>query len=44
MYLYYKEYQKAKAMIWVITDAETRKLWEQIGLDTLVVIAVNYEH
>jgi hypothetical protein len=44
MLLYYKEHQKAKAMIWVKTDAETRKLWEQIGLDTLVVIAVNDEH
>ncbi len=30
-------------MIWVITDVEIRKLWEQIGLDTLVVIAVNDE-
>jgi len=43
MFLYYKEYQKAKAVIWVITDADTRKLRDQIGLETLVVLAVNYE-
>ena len=31
----------AKAAIWVISDAETRKRGEQTGLDTLVVHAVN---
>ena len=31
----------AKATYWAITDAETRKLGEQTGLDTLVVLAVN---
>ena len=34
----------AKAACWAITDAETRKRGEQIGLDTLVVHAVNYEY
>ena len=29
---------------WAITDAETRKRGEQIGLDTLVVHAVNDEY
>ena len=33
----------AKAAIWKITDAETRKRGEQTGLDTLVVHAVNDE-
>ena len=31
----------AKATYWAITDAEVRKRGEQIGLDTLVVHAVN---
>jgi hypothetical protein len=31
----------AKAAIWTATDAEARKLGEQTGLDTLVVLAVN---
>ena len=31
----------AKATCWAITDAEARKRGEQIGLDTLVVHAVN---
>ena len=31
----------AKAIYWAITDAEARKRGEQIGLDTLVVHAVN---
>jgi len=39
----YKEHQKAKAKIWVITDAKVRRLREQTGLDTLVVLAVNYD-
>ncbi len=30
----------AKAAIWTGTDAEARKLGEQTGLDTLVVLAV----
>ena len=34
----------AKAVCWANTDAETRKRGEQIGLDTLVVHAVNDEH
>ena len=34
----------AKASIWPTTDAEARKLGEQTGLDTLVVLAVNDEH
>ena len=33
----------AKAAIWTVTDAETRKRGEQTGLDTLVVHAVNDE-
>jgi hypothetical protein len=33
----------AKAAIWTVTDAETRKRGEQTGLDTLVVHAVNGE-
>ena len=31
----------AKATYWTNTDAEARKLGEQKGLDTLVVLAVN---
>ena len=31
----------AKAATWTMTDAQTRKRWEQTGLDTLVVHAVN---
>ena len=31
----------AKATYWSTTDAEARKRGEQIGLDTLVVHAVN---
>ena len=34
----------AKAICWAIADAETRKRGEQIGLDTLVVHAVNDEY
>jgi hypothetical protein len=34
----------AKAALWSSTDAELRKLGEQTGLDTLVVLAVNDEH
>ncbi len=34
----------AKAIIWVTTDAELRKLGEQTELDTLVVLAVNDEY
>ena len=33
----------AKAVIWLITDAEARERGEQTGLDTLVVHAVNDE-
>ncbi len=33
----------AKAAIWTVTDAQTRKRGEQTGLDTLVVHAVNVE-
>jgi hypothetical protein len=33
----------AKAAYWAKTDAEARKHGEQIGLDTLVVRAVNDE-
>ena len=31
----------AKAVDWADTDTQRRKLEEQIGLDTLVVLAVN---
>ena len=31
----------AKAAAWALTDAEIRKLGEQTGLDTRVVLAVN---
>ena len=34
----------AKATIWAATDAQSRKRGEQIGLDTLVVHAVNDEN
>ena len=34
----------AKATLWSETDAEARKRGEQIGLDTLVVHAVNDGH
>ena len=34
----------AKALIWPNTDAEARKLGEQTGLDTPVVLALNDEH
>ncbi len=33
---------EAKATFWFATDAEIRKLGEQTGLDTPVVLAVNY--
>ena len=31
----------AKADLWALPDAEARKLGEQTGLDTLVVLAIN---
>ena len=31
----------AKAIFWTVSDAQTRKLGEQTGLDTPVVLAVN---
>ncbi len=31
----------AKAVFWTETDADARKLGEQTGLDTLVVLALN---
>jgi hypothetical protein len=34
----------AKASLWTDTDAEVRKLGEQTGLDTPVVLAVNDGH
>ena len=34
----------AKAVNWPETDAQSRKRGEQIGLDTLVVHAVNDEY
>ncbi len=34
----------AKAVLWSDTDTEMRKLGEQTGLDTLVVLAVNDGH
>ncbi len=34
----------AKAALWFSPDTELRKLGEQTGLDTLVVLAVNDEH
>ena len=33
-----------KVAYWTNTDAEARKLGEQTGLDTLVVLAVNDDH
>jgi hypothetical protein len=33
----------AKAAGWIATDAEERKLGEQTGLDTLVVLALNHQ-
>ena len=35
---------EAKAAHWVSSDAEERKLGEQTGLDTPVVLAVNAEY
>ncbi len=34
----------AKAASWTNTDAHARRLGEQTGLDTLVVLAVNDGH
>ncbi len=34
----------AKAGFWATTDADLRKLGEQTGLDTLVVLALNDAH
>jgi hypothetical protein len=34
----------AKAIIWGCSDADERKLGEQTGLDTPVVLAVNDGH
>ena len=34
----------AKAVFWLVSDAEERKLGEQTGLDTPVVLAVNDGH
>jgi hypothetical protein len=34
----------AKAAYWPVSDAEARKLGEQTGLDTPVVLAVNDGH
>ncbi len=34
----------AKAALWTDSDAEARKLGEQTGLDTLVVLAVSDEY
>ncbi len=34
----------AKAALWISSDAEARKLGEQTGLDTPVVLALNDEH
>ena len=34
----------AKATFWTESDAEARKLGEQTGLDTPVVLALNGEH
>ena len=34
----------AKAILWSFPDTEARKLGEQTGLDTLVVLAVNDGH
>ena len=34
----------AKATDWIFSDAEARKLGEQTGLDTPVVLALNVEY
>ena len=34
----------AKAALWTCPDAQARKLGEQTGLDTLVVLALNDVH
>jgi hypothetical protein len=34
----------AKAILWSETDTQARKLGEQTGLDTPVVLAVNVDH
>ena len=34
----------AKAALWICPDAQARKLGEQTGLDTLVVLALNDVH
>ena len=34
----------AKAGYWTVTDSDLRKLGEQTGLDTLVVLALNDVH
>ena len=34
----------AKAAFWTVTDSDLRKLGEQTGLDTLVVLALNDAH
>ncbi|CAK8563080.1 unnamed protein product [Lathyrus sativus] len=39
----YKGTPKAKAALWVLTDAGVQKHRERTGLDTLVVHAVNDE-
>ncbi len=40
----YQEERLAKATLWSVTDAEVRKLGEQTGLDTPVVLALNDGH
>ena len=35
---------KAKAVSWLVSDAQVRKLGERTGLDTPVVLAVNDDH
>ena len=35
---------RMKIVHWTATDAEVRKLGEQTGLDTLVVLAVNDDY
>ena len=34
----------AKALSWLLADAQGRKLGERTGLDTPVVLAVNDDH
>jgi hypothetical protein len=34
----------AKAILWITTDTELRKLGERTGLDTLVFLTVNDEY